>query len=101
MDVWAVLLELSSGNSPLEKEEIKRQMAVYLNDLLLHDFSRLVQLLYRVDVDEKRVKAVLQQNPHEDAGLLLTELLMERQKLKSYKKETFGSFRNESDEERW
>jgi hypothetical protein len=101
MDVWPVLLELSASNSPPEKEGFKQQIAAYLNDLLLHDFSRLVQLLYRVDVDEKRVKAVLQQHPHEDAGLLLTELLMERQKLKSYKKETFGSFRNESDEERW
>jgi hypothetical protein len=101
MDVWAVLLELSANNSPLEKEECKQQMAVYLNNLLLHDFSRLVQLLYRVDVDEKRVKAVLQQHPHEDAGLLLTELLMERQKAKSHKKETFSSSRNESNEERW
>ncbi|HZH37772.1 MAG TPA: hypothetical protein VEX65_10875 [Flavisolibacter sp.] len=101
MDVWAVLLELSTGNSPPEKEGFKQQIATHLNDLLLHDFSRLIQLLYRVDVDEKRVKAVLQQHPHEDAGLLLTELLIERQKGKSHKEETFSSSRNESNEERW
>lgn len=101
MDVWPILAELST-ELPVEKQEsLKQRLAVYLDDLLLHDFHSLVQLLYRVDVSERKIKAVLQEHPTEDAGNLLASLLIQRQAEKRATRNNFRSSPGTSDEERW
>src|SRR5438045_6231311 len=82
MDVMLILGEIQPGLPEGQKQALHERLAIYLNDLLLHDFSALVELLYRVDVSEKKLKAVLQANPTEDAGKLLATLVMERQEQK-------------------
>jgi Tfp pilus assembly protein PilF len=37
-----------------------------------------VQLLYRIDVSEAKLKKVLHENPNEDAAHLIADLIMER-----------------------
>jgi hypothetical protein len=101
MVVRPILTILIASDSLKEKEELTQKLAHYLNHLMLHDFSQLVQLLYRIDVDEKKVKAVLQQNPDKDAGNLLAQLLIERQKAKDQNQNVLPSYDSESQEERW
>ncbi|WP_121353870.1 hypothetical protein [Flavisolibacter nicotianae] len=101
MDVFPLLAQLNTNLTVGERESVKKQLAVYLNELVLHDFAALVQLLYRVDVPEKNVKAVLQENPTEDAGSLLADLLIRRQLEKRATKERFRSSDETSEEERW
>lgn len=48
-----VLLKLHEQLPAMEKEQLRQQLIVYINHLLLNDFNKLVQLLYTVDVDEK------------------------------------------------
>ncbi|HEV7330318.1 MAG TPA: hypothetical protein VGN63_04700 [Flavisolibacter sp.] len=101
MNVWALVQEWNAGLPLMERRSIRSRLAHYLNQLLLNDFGSLVQLLYRVDVSEARVKTVLRQNSGVDAGELLTDLLLERIE---EKKKTLQAFRTpppESDEERW
>lgn len=50
----------------------------YCNDLLVHDFPGLVQLLYRVDVPEARLKATLAAAGGEGAGRIMASLMLER-----------------------
>jgi hypothetical protein len=73
------LLQLQRELSVLELDDLKRSLAFYVNDLLLNDFPRLVQLLYRIDVSEKKVKEVLRAAPDQDAGLLIADLIVQRQ----------------------
>ena len=35
------------------------QLAIFVNDLIEKDFSQLVQLLYRLDVSEEKLRSVL------------------------------------------
>lgn len=101
MDVWPLLQEWKKDLPATRKETIRSSLSRYLNDLLLHDFSALVQVLYRVDVTEARVKSVLQQQPGTDAGDLLADLLLQRLE---EKRKTVTSFQHPpaaSDEERW
>ena len=42
-----------------------------INELIKEDFSKLVQLLYRIDVSEAKLKSILQANPNENAGKLI------------------------------
>ena len=101
MDVFPLLAQLNTDLSAEKKDALKKQLAVYLNDLLLHDFHSLVQVLYRVDVSEKKIKAVLDENPKEDAGNLLADLLIQRQLEKQETRKRFQSPNEASDEERW
>jgi hypothetical protein len=49
-------------------------LANAINDLIKNDFSKLVQLLYRIDVSEAKLKYILQAHPNEDAGKLIAAL---------------------------
>jgi len=56
----------------------KEKLIDYLNEFINHDFSKVVQLLYRIDVSEAKLKKVLQKNPNEDAAGLIADLIIER-----------------------
>ena len=54
------------------------QLEEFINECIKTDFSRLVQLLYRIDVSEQKLKTILQANPNEDAGKLIAGIILER-----------------------
>ncbi len=87
----------------IQPEEMNRQwLAGKINDLLLHDFSRLVAILYRVDVNESKLKSLLKQHPGTDAGLIIADLLIERQLEKKRSREQYRPSAGEIDEnEKW
>ena len=93
------LLNLNNQLTALQKSERKEQLIVYINHLLLHDFNKLAQILYRVDVDEKKLKELLQENIETDAAVIIADLLIQRQKEKIKTKEAFKSKGNIPDEE--
>ena len=71
LEIWDPLL--------LQDDEFIAALANYLNDLILNDFEKLIFILYKVDVDEKRLKNILTTNLQTDAGELLARLVVERQ----------------------
>ena len=56
----------------------KEKLIDYLNEFINQDFSKVVQLLYRIDVSEAKLKKVLHENPNEDAAGLIADLIIER-----------------------
>jgi hypothetical protein len=84
--------------SPGWYEELK----VAVNDLINHDFNKLIQLLYQLDVPEQKLKNIFSANTGEDAGTIITNLLVERQiqRIKS-KKNNQSKPSDIPDEERW
>ena len=58
-----------------------------INELLQHDFNKLVSILYRVDVSDQKLQSLLQQHSGQDAAGIIADLLIERQiqKIKSRK----------------
>ena len=87
----------------LSDEKLISELAAEINNLILINFERLVQLLYRIDVSEVKLKTLLKENPNEDAGRIIASLIIERQfqklTLKSQMKST--NEKSASDEERW
>jgi len=53
-------------------------LEAYCNELLQRDFAGLVQLLYRVDVSERGVRAALKGSDGQDAGAILARLIFDR-----------------------
>lgn len=60
-------------------EELKQQLILHINHLINHDFEKLVFHLYRIDVNEAKMKQLLEQNNGENAAGLIADLIIERQ----------------------
>ena len=95
------LVNLNYQLTALQKSGMKEQLTIYINHLLLHDFNKLVQILYRADVDEKKLKELLQQGKDTDAAIIIADLLIQRQEEKVKTKEAFKSNDSIPDEDKW
>ena len=62
----------------LRIDQVEALLAEKITAMINIDFSALVQLLYRVDVDESRLRLLLQENKASDAGGLIARLILER-----------------------
>ncbi len=56
----------------------KEQLAAKIDELIVSDFPKLVNSLYRLDVSEEAVKQVLKQYPNRNAGELIAGLVIDR-----------------------
>jgi hypothetical protein len=81
----------------------KQSLVDKVNDLLQHDFQKLVFLLYRIDIDENKLKGLLNQQTGEDAAVIITDLIIERQIQKIRSREQFRPKGDDiiDDEEKW
>lgn len=66
-------------------EQLREKLSVHINELINHDFEKLVFHLYRIDVDEARMRALLTHKEGENSAGLIADLIIERQlqKIKS------------------
>jgi hypothetical protein len=81
-------------------DELEALLAERVNMMIQRDFGALVQLLYRVDVSESKLRGLLQENAGEEAAKVIARLIIERQWQKI---ETRRRYRRDvdGDEERW
>ena len=82
-------------------EEIRNQLISYINELINVDFNSLVQLLYRIDVNEKELKHLLQNSPFVDAAPLIADLIISRQLQKIQTKKNFTNKEKPGDDDSW
>jgi hypothetical protein len=77
-------------------------LAVYINKLIETDFHKLISILYRLDVSEIKLRKLLEENTGSDAGLIIADLIIERQIQKIKSRQQFGRNDNMIDEnEKW
>ena len=82
--------------------EIRQQLSVAINEMILSDFDKLVMLLYRLDINETKLRKILNENPSNDAGNIIADLIIERQLQKIKTRQQFSQRDNNiSEEERW
>jgi hypothetical protein len=75
-----------------------------VNELILHDFEKLVSILYRLDVSEQKINSLLGSFPETDAAEMITALMLERELEKQKTRESFrqkGTTTDDMGEERW
>ena len=59
--------------------ELVEKLSAMVNQLIQNNFEKLVSLLYRIDVSEKKLKTLLHDNANETAGKIIALLIIERQ----------------------
>ena len=79
----------------------KQQLIDKINLLAANDFQKLISILYRMDVNEKKLKALLKDNPDTDAGILIADLMIERQVQKIKSRKETKKDENINEDERW
>jgi hypothetical protein len=82
-----LLLSLPANS---EYEALRMALAQYLNHLADTSFEQFISLLYRIDVSEARIKQLLEE-PHDNAGLLMADLVIARQLEKIESRQKFST----------
>lgn len=74
-------------------------LAAEINMLIQTDFQKLLHILYRLDIDENQLKQRLRDK--EDAGRLMAEMILEREKQKAISRDSFKNFPDQANAEKW
>ncbi|MBS1509675.1 MAG: hypothetical protein JST86_02445 [Bacteroidetes bacterium] len=86
----------------INEEAVRNLLAGHINELVKNNFEQLVTILYRVDINEDRLKSLLKNNPGEDAGKIIAGLILERLLQKAaYRKQFSAKPSDEDNEEKW
>jgi hypothetical protein len=101
MEIHALLQNLTTHLPVTEREALRKKLETQINYLIENDFERLVQILYTIDVDEKELKKLLQQQPQADAAAIMADLMIQRQLQKAYTRQQFKTAPGLDEEEKW
>jgi hypothetical protein len=72
-----------------------------VRQMIHSDFQRLISLLYRMDISERKLRLLLENNPDADAGELITTLIVERQAEKLRTRSQYKQPPPDASEELW
>ena len=86
----------------VSSDQLADILAEHINDLIDRNFNKLVNLLYRIDVNESKLREMLNENSN-DAGRVIAGLIIERQLQKIKSRESFGINNDNSidENEKW
>ena len=82
-------------------EELREKLVAHINYLINKNFERLVYYLYRIDVNESKMRHLLEQKEGENAAALIADLIIERQLQKIESRKKTEPDKNTPDEEKW
>jgi hypothetical protein len=94
-------------NQLIEKIELNDQGALRLrlieliNQLIDTKFDALLQLLYRLDIDENKLRKMLSNHKDTDAATLIADMIIDRQIQKSISRKKYSKPPGNDEEEKW
>ena len=88
--------------SQIGREELHRMLTTHINTLLNSGLEKLINLLYRLDINESKIRESLSDNVGQDAAPLIANLIIERQEEKIKSRQQYTR-RDQSidDEDAW
>lgn len=85
-----------------EGQERVTVLANKINELLEKDFQKLISILYRMDINEDKLRSLLSANQETDAGIIIAQLLIEREVQKIKTREQYrGKDAKPDEDEKW
>jgi len=76
--------ELSQAEESATFQALQEKIAAVISQLLQNNPERLLNLMYRLDIDETKFRFVIQNGPEENVARQLAELVLEREMQKVY-----------------
>lgn len=68
-----------TGNMVMAYEEVYRQLSGFIETLIIHDYHKLLALLYQIDLDEETIIKAEDENPDHMRHELIAELIVYRE----------------------
>lgn len=94
-------MEIAITEPAASLDDLRILLAEKFNELIKKDFNGLIQLLYRIDISEEKLKQTLKENKGKNSGELLAEMTIERQLQKIQSRQQYKRDENISDDEKW
>ena len=77
------------------------KLANHINFLIDKDFNKLMAILYRLDINEIKLRQLILENREEDAGKIIADLIIQRQIEKIKSRQQFKSDADIAEDEKW
>ena len=103
-EIDIILKELTSDNDHELIAATRKRLEAIINNLINADFEKLVNILYRIDVNEQKLKTLLKENDGKNAASIISNLVIERQIQKIKSRQQFSQGKNDDDineNEKW
>ena len=84
-------VDLLPGDEQQRFEALKKLLAKRLAEMIDHEFDNFVNALYRIDIDEAKVKKVLAKQPFSHALEEVAEMIIKRQIQKVITRKQYSS----------
>jgi hypothetical protein len=85
-----------------KEDDFMQLLEEKINYLIIHNFNKLIYLLYRADINETKLNKLLADNKKENAGKIIAALFIERQAQKIKSREKHSNIDTDfNEEERW
>lgn len=85
----------------LSMDELRHHLTRHIEHLINHDFDKLVHHLYRIDVNENKLRYLLQEGGGENAAGLIADLVIERQLQKIENRNHFAADKDIPEDDKW
>lgn len=85
----------------LSESAFRSILSDHINSLIVHNFSLLVSILYRLDISEKKLKEILKQQPQTHAGSIISDLIIEKQLQKIESRKKYSRQEDIPPDEKW
>lgn len=94
--------ELAFSCPQFTTDEWLHALSRRINEMVLHEFPKLVEILYRLDIDERKLALLLKGSPTTDAGEIIGKILIKRQLEKFQSRGTYHQRDADiNDDEKW
>ncbi|MBX2888465.1 MAG: hypothetical protein KF829_07415 [Ferruginibacter sp.] len=95
------LISEEKNISFLQDKNTRSQLVEYINHLIIDDFEALINILYRIDINEEKLKDILRQHPDTETANIIADLIINRQIQKLRTRQLFSDFKDIPEDEKW
>ena len=88
-----------SGDIDPSDESLLKYIEFRVQELINSNFQGLLQVLYRIDINEKELKKSIENSSPEKVAGIIAEKILEREKQKLKTKEEYRQFRSDDKED--
>jgi hypothetical protein len=97
-----IVSQVSQAVTVQQLEDLRARLTEEIDLLISSDFLRLVRILYRLDISEKRLRTLLAETGGKNASETIADMIIERQ-MQKIRSRAEHKKRNDNipDDERW
>ncbi len=87
---WYNIEIIFSGKYSTPYQELFEQIYPHIDQMISTEYEKLLNIMYRIDLDENKITTYLKQNPMADTSEVITDLILKRELQKVVIRNMYG-----------